>query len=217
MFLKSLFAVLVHATSASPEGATISSGTIFTAVDGGPVHAHGAGLILPSSHPAGANGDYYMVGTSAKVNWGEGWLSGGINMYRSADLQHWELVNTIFHNTSITTPIPSGQPHAYRIERPKVIYNAATKKYVMYFHLDSQGFKMGMVGVCTCDTVGGQYLFVDGFQPDGQRSLDMGLFQVRETALKSGERHSSLGTEPRTPAALLQATPRACTRRAVGL
>ena len=47
----------------------------------------------------------------------------------------------------------------------------------MYFHLDSNGFKMGMVGVCTCDTVAGDYTFVDGFQPDGQRSLDMGLFQ----------------------------------------
>eukprot|EP01050_Picozoa_sp_SAG11_P020418 SAG11_NODE_3437_length_2448_cov_1.788846_2_plen_79_part_00 len=48
----------------------------------------------------------------------------------------------------------------------------------MYFHLDSSSFKMGMVGVCTCDTVAGDYSFVDGFQPDGQRSLDMGLFQV---------------------------------------
>ena len=36
---------------------------------------------------------------------------------------------------------------------------------------------MGMVGVCTCDTVAGDYTFVNGFQPDGQRSLDMGLFQ----------------------------------------
>ena len=34
-----------------------------------------------------------------------------------------------------------------------------------------------MVGVCTCDSVAGDYVFVDGFQPDGQRSLDMGLFQ----------------------------------------
>ena len=47
----------------------------------------------------------------------------------------------------------------------------------MYFHLDSNGFKMGMVGVCTCDTIAGKYKFVSGFQPDGQRSLDMGLFQ----------------------------------------
>ena len=36
---------------------------------------------------------------------------------------------------------------------------------------------MGMVGVCTSDTVAGDYSFVSGFQPDGQRSLDMGLFQ----------------------------------------
>ncbi len=59
-----------------------------------------------------------------------------------------------------------------------MIYNQKTKQYVMYFHLDSAGFKMGMVGVATSSSVAGMYHFVHGFQPDGQRSLDMGLWQV---------------------------------------
>lgn len=160
--------------SPTPESATITSGTIFTGVDGKPVHAHGAGIILPESHPAGMSGVYYMVGTTQKKQ--PQWLSEGINVYSSTDLQHWKFENEIFHNTSITTPLPHGETH-YRIERPKIIFNQKTKKYVMYFHLDSGSFKMGMVGVCTCDTVAGDYKFVDGFQPDGQRSLDMGLFQ----------------------------------------
>ena len=63
-----------------------------------------------------------------------------------------------------------------------MIYNRLTKKYVMWFHLDSSGFKMGMVGVATCDTVAGDYKFNDGFMPDGQRSLDMGLFQDSDGA-----------------------------------
>lgn len=96
-------------------------------------------------------------------------------MYSSLDLAHWDFEGTVFRNTSITTPLTDGD--RYRIERPKVIYNDNTKKYVMYFHLDSAGFKMGMVGVATSDTVAGTYKYVHGLQPDGQRSLDMTLFQ----------------------------------------
>ena len=153
----------------------VPQGAIWTDTAGKPVHAHGAGIVIPDSHPAGAGGKYYMVGATQKTQ--PGWLSEGINMYSSTDLQHWKFENEIFHNTSITTPLPEGEIPYYRIERPKVIYNKSTKKYVMYFHLDSNGFKMGMVGVCTCDTIAGDYTFVEGFQPDGQRSLDMGLFQ----------------------------------------
>ena len=99
-----------------PELATITSGTIFTGTDGKPVHAHGAGIVLPHTHPAGKDGTFFMVGATQKIDF-SGWLSEGINMYSSTDLQHWTLVNEIFHNTSITTPIPEGQSPSYRIER----------------------------------------------------------------------------------------------------
>ena len=175
-----LLVSLAAASAASPESATITSTGFFTTADGKEVHAHGAGIILPESHPAGhtaTTGDpvYYMVGTTKKHQ--PGWLSGGINVYSSTDLQHWTFEHEILKNTSITTPIPAGEAPHYRIERPKIIYNANTRKYVMWFHLDSVSFKMGMVGVATCDNVAGDYVFVSGFRPDGQRSLDMGLFQ----------------------------------------
>lgn len=114
------------AAAATPETATISSGTIFVSTTGEPVHAHGAGIILPDTHPAGAGGKYYMVGATQKTQ--PGWLSEGINMYSSFDLQHWKFEHEIFHNTSITTPLPEGEIPYYRIERPKVrsaIPNAA--------------------------------------------------------------------------------------------
>merc|ERR1712216_753375 len=115
----------------SPDDAVITSGAIWNDTEGNPVHAHGAGLVLPEAHPAGAGGKYFMVGTSQKHN--PGWLSEGINMYSSYDLQHWHFEAMIFKNTSITTPLSDGTQ--YRIERPKVIYNAKMKKFVMYFHL----------------------------------------------------------------------------------
>ena len=167
----------------SPETATITAGgVIFNDTHGKPVHAHGAGIVLPNSHPAGMDARtgtpiYYMVGTTQK--YAPHWLSGGINLYSSTDLEHWTFENEIFRNTSITTPLPNGEPHQYRIERPKILYNAHTQKYVMWFHLDSASFKMGMVGVCNSESnkIDGDYNFVSGFQPDSQRSLDMSLFQ----------------------------------------
>ena len=122
---------------------------------GDPVHAHGGGLLRPDAHPEGADGKYFLVGTSKKH--GPNWLSEGVNMYSSYDLQHWHFEAFVFRNVSITTPLPEGTE--YRIERPKVIYNVPTKKYVMYFHLDSAAFKMGMVGVATCDTATGCLLY----------------------------------------------------------
>ena len=90
----------------SPTDATITSGTIFTNSRGEPVHAHGAGIILPSAHPAGSGGKYYLVGSSKKH--AGGWLSGGVNMYSSYDLQHWHYEAEIFRNVSITTPSSNG-------------------------------------------------------------------------------------------------------------
>jgi len=119
------------------------------------------------------------VGTSQKQRAGglKGWLSRCVNLYSSSDLQHWKFEGAILRNTSITTPLPAGEPLHYRIERPKLLYNQRTQQYVLYFHLDSLRFKLGMVGVCVSSAVAGPYRFVAGYQPDGQRSLDFNLFQ----------------------------------------
>eukprot|EP00939_MAST-03C_sp_MAST-3C-sp1_P001133 g1133.t1 len=157
----------------TPENGTIFSGELWKDDEGRAVHAHGAGLVLPGAHPSGKGGKYYMVGTTEKHD--PNWLSEGVNVYSSYDLQHWHFENEIFRNSSITTPLSDGE--RYRIERPKILYNRKTSTYVLWFHLDSERFGMGMVGVATCDAVAGNYSFIAGWQPDGQRSLDMGLFQ----------------------------------------
>ena len=87
-------------TSVGPYSATITSGVVFTATDGSPVHAHGAGLVPPyPAHPAGANGTYYLVGTTQKQP--PNWLSSGVNLYASTDLQHWKFVSNIFNTSQI--------------------------------------------------------------------------------------------------------------------
>ena len=69
--------------------AWIQSGKRFTDTSGQPVHAHGAGVLPPWSHPQGSRGKVYLVGTAQKINVSGYWLSEGINLYSSFDLEHW--------------------------------------------------------------------------------------------------------------------------------
>jgi hypothetical protein len=170
------------------DSATISSGTIFLDDKGDEVHMHGLGALPPGSHPqeddASGRPKYYFVGSTAKrqhfgADGSVFWLSQGVNLYSTYDLMEWHLEGMVFENTSITTPIPPGEPEksVYRIERPKLVYDPAQRLYVLFFHLDTSHFKLGMVGVATSLSIAGTYEFKGGFQPDGQRSLDMTIFQ----------------------------------------
>ena len=63
------------------------------------------------------------------------------------------------------------------MERPKVLYNAATRTYVMYTHIDNSSYSERKVGVATSSTPCGPYTYRGSFQPLGHMSLDMSLFQ----------------------------------------
>ena len=169
------------------DSATIASGTLFLDDQGNEVHMHGLGALMPGSHPHGDNSGrlkYYFVGSTAKrqhvgADASVFWLSQGVNLYSTYNLMDWHLEGMVFKNKSITTPIPPGEPETsvYRIERPKLMYDSTQRLYVLFFHLDTCHFKLGMVGVATSPSISGTYEFKGGFQPDGQRSLDMTIFQ----------------------------------------
>lgn len=76
----------------------------------GQVHAHGGGL-----YRAVEEGLWYWYGTTRKEQ--PGWISQGINLYSSADLQSWEFHGQMFDDSQIQDV---GFEHPYRIERPKV-------------------------------------------------------------------------------------------------
>ena len=62
--------------------------------------------------------------------------------------------------------MPDGSGHKIEkgcvIERPKVIYNEKTKKFVMWFHLElkGQGYKSAEYGVAESDTPAGPFRFL---------------------------------------------------------
>ena len=62
------------------------------------------------------------------------------------------------------------------VERPKVIYNKSTKKYVLWMHIDSSSYGEAKAGVATSDSVCGKYTYIGASKPLGFQSRDMGLF-----------------------------------------
>lgn len=46
------------------------------------------------------------------------------------------------------------------VERPKVLYNEATRKYVMWMHIDDSSYKEAKTGVATSSSVCGKYTYL---------------------------------------------------------
>lgn len=125
------------------------------------MQAHGAGVIV-------VGGTYYLIGED-KTN---GSAFQNVNCYSSTDLVSWTYVGALLSQTSSGDLGPSRV-----VERPKVIYNSSTKKYVLWMHIDSSSYGEAKVGVATGDSVCGKYNYLGSWQPLGFQSRDIGLFQ----------------------------------------
>lgn len=91
--------------------------------------------------------------------------------YSSKDLAHWT-----FRNQVLKLADPENFGPRWLIERPKVFYNAKTKKFVMYTHLDNGSYKAARVGIAISDTVDGDYKYLKSFRPLDMESRDIGQF-----------------------------------------
>lgn len=152
----------------------IVPGAVWKDTDGAPINAHGGGVLFHE-------GTYYWYGEIKegrtylpKVNqkWGgTRVLAAGVSVYSSRDLVHWK-------NEGVAlAPEPRNPDHDLSpenvIERPKVIYNARTKKFVMWFHQDSPNYQAARSGVAVSDTPAGPFKYLGAFRPNaGVRPLN---------------------------------------------
>lgn len=111
---------------------------------------------------------YYLIGED-KTN---GSAFQNVNCYSSTDLVQWSYVGALLSRTSAGDLGPNRV-----VERPKVIYNSSTKKYVLYMHIDSSDYSEAKVGVATGSSVCGKYSYLGSWRPLGFQSRDIGLFQ----------------------------------------
>ncbi len=85
----------------------------------------------------------------------------------STDLINWTPLGKCYTNTT-------GFPI---VQRPKVIWNALTSKYVMYCHLNDVTFTQDKVAILTSSNPYGPFTVQSTIQPDSTPSRDMTLFQ----------------------------------------
>jgi hypothetical protein len=144
-----------------PSQAIVPGGS-WTDTSGKSLQAHGAGLIKVGS-------TYYWFGENRTDN---NWLFEAISCYSSTDLVNWTF------RKNVLTLQSSGDLGPNRIvERPKVIYNASTQTFVMYLHIDNTSYGEAKVGVATSKTVDGDYTYQGSYNPRGNESRDMTVFE----------------------------------------
>lgn len=150
---------------------------VWNDTDGNPINAHGGGMLFHK-------GTYYWFG---EIKSGETWLvpgqswecyrtnAGGISCYSSKNLNDWKYEGIALppNTTDSTHDIHTSKV----LERPKVVYNDQTKKFVMWLHVDSEDYSYARAGVATADNPEGPYTFIGSMRPNGQMSRDMTLFK----------------------------------------
>lgn len=127
--------------------------------DGNHINAHGGGILYHE-------GIYYWFGEH-KIEGKEGNRAQvGIHCYSSEDLYNWK-------DEGIALGVmPEGSGSDIEkgaiIERPKVIYNEKTNKFVMWFHLELKGLKYSsaLSGIATSDKVTGPYTYLKSVRPN---------------------------------------------------
>lgn len=120
------------------------------------LNAHAAGVLFH-------DGVYYLYGEHKQEGETIGKIA--VHCYSSKDLYNWKDEGaSLMASEDPASEISAG----CIIERPKVIYNAKTKKYVMWFHLEikNQLRKTGKSGVAISDKPTGPFTYLHSERPD---------------------------------------------------
>jgi beta-xylosidase len=125
---------------------------------GVPINAHGGGVLFH-------DGVYYWFGEHKIEGEAGNAAHVGVHVYSSRDLYNWTDEGiALAVSDDLNSPITRG----CILERPKVIFNRPTGKFVMWFHLEPKGqdYAGALSGVAVADQVTGPYQFVGSFCPN---------------------------------------------------
>ena len=162
-----LFASFTSVQAAPVAASTIRPGDVWNDSTGKPINAHSGGILFHE-------GVYYWYGEikegrtyapACNVAWGgTRVVAGGVSCYSSTNLTDWKYLGVVLNSVAED---PNHDLHCDKvIERPKVIYNKTTKKFVMWLHVDSIDYKAAKTGVAISDTPAGPFEYLGGFRPN---------------------------------------------------
>ncbi|KAL1333300.1 hypothetical protein HN51_062102 [Arachis hypogaea] len=152
-------------------------GKIWLDTDGNPIQAHGGGILYEEK-----SSTYYWYGEYKDGPTYRAHKKGayrvdiiGVACYSSKDLWTWK------HEGIVLAAEETNKSHdLYKsnvLERPKVIYNEKTRKYVMWMHVDDANYTKASVGVAISDTPDGPFDYLGSQRPHGYDSRDMTIFK----------------------------------------
>lgn len=152
------------------EGEIVPAG-VWNDVNGEYINAHGGGILLFDSK-------YYWFGEHRPA---KGFSTEvGVTCYSSADLCNWKYEGVPL---SVSEEAGNEIEKGCIIERPKVIYNEKTKKFVMWFHLElkGKGYAAARVGFAESDSPVGPFRFIRSLRPNaGKWPTDFSRRDIRK-------------------------------------
>ncbi|MDR1273535.1 MAG: glycoside hydrolase family 43 protein [Odoribacteraceae bacterium] len=143
------------ASCGSPGPLVVRPGEPWPDDQGVHVNAHGGGILHHDN-------TYYWFGEHKGERSSAAWV--GVTCYSSKNLVDWT-------NEGVALPVSTDTLSDIRagcvLERPKVIHNKKTGKFVMYFHLElfRQGYAAARVGIAVSDRPAGPYTFLGSCRP----------------------------------------------------
>lgn len=165
-------------TANGRQAGILLSGVQPTDTDGNTLYGNGGCMLQVVRHKgSGDSIDYSTIDSvSPYIYWyGEYRYSSGnalgVSCYRSTDMVNWEFRGNILPESVSVELATDG----FFLERPKVIYNERTGKYVLWAHREGTGWNYGYASVIVAygDTPDGEFTFHKAFRPFDDPELDV--------------------------------------------
>lgn len=146
------------ATNEAPRRLSFENARLWPDNNGVHVNAHGGGLLFHE-------GVYYWYGEHKIEGKAGNSAHVGVHVYSSRDLYNWKDEGVAL---AVSDDPASDITKECVLERPKVIFNAKTNKYVMWFHLElkGKGYSAARSGVAVADKPAGPFTYLHSERPD---------------------------------------------------
>lgn len=161
---------LVMVLAASVMAVAQTNGQLWPDTNGKHINAHGGNIIKYGDkfYWYGENRPYRGFTTEV-----------GVSVYSSTDLKSWK-------DEGVALAVSEEKGHDIErgciMERPKVVYNAKTKKFVMLFHLElkGKGYEAARVAFAVSDSPVGPFKFIRSLRTNpGKWPFDMTKAQIK--------------------------------------
>lgn len=154
----SILLLLSSSLKGQDRNSSVRPGQIWPDNEGKHINAHGGAILFQ-------DGTYYWFGEYRLPRSEKDRSRYGVSCYSSNDLLNWRNEGLALRVISDTASLL--QPGCV-IERPKVIYNRKTGKFVMWFHheLKGKGYAAALTGIAVSDKVTGPYKYLHSLRPN---------------------------------------------------